>query len=121
MVEEQLKWFTAQFPKTVLPRELLHSHLTEVISPAMLDEQSSYLGNRVAACRAKQQSLFFSCCGSALHKLAMTVLSTETAAFQVRYAVMLLCNLCVNLSRAAFAASSAIRLSSCGCCCNASV
>ncbi|KAL3158704.1 hypothetical protein ABBQ32_011444 [Trebouxia sp. C0010 RCD-2024] len=89
MVEEQLKWFTAQFPKTVLPRELLHSHLTEVISPAMLDEQSSYLGNRVAACRAKQQSLFFSCCGSALHKLAMTVLSTETAAFQCTQQVCL--------------------------------
>lgn len=84
MVEEQLKWFTAQFPDTVLPRELLRSHLTEVISPAMLDEQSSYLSNRLAACKAKRQSLFFSCCGAASHKLAMTVLSTDAAAFQVR-------------------------------------
>ena len=84
MVEEQLKWFTARFPDTVVPRDLLRSHLTEVINPAMLDEQSSYLGNRLAACTVKQQSLFFSCCGSAGHKLAMTVLGRDTAALQVR-------------------------------------
>lgn len=83
MVEEQLKWFTTQFPDTVLPRELLRSHLAEVITPAVLDEQSSYLGNRLAACTAKQQSLLFSCCGSASHKLAMTILSTDTASLQV--------------------------------------
>ena len=97
MVDEQLKWFTTQFPDTVLPRELLRSHLTEVISPAMLDEQSSYLGNRLAACTAQQQSLFFSCCGSASHKLAMTVLGADPAGFQVRYAGMLLCQVCASL------------------------
>ena len=83
MVEEQLKWFAAQFPDTVLPRDLLRTHLTEVISPDMLDEQSSYLGNRLAACFAKQHSLFFSCCGSAGHKLALTVLRTDADACQV--------------------------------------
>ena len=83
MVEQQLKWFAAQFPDTVLPQDLLRTHLTEVISPDMLDEQSSYLGNRLAACTAKQHSLFFSCCGSAGHKLAMTVLRTDTATCQV--------------------------------------
>ena len=83
MVEDQLQWFAAQFHDTVLPRDLLRSHLTEVISPAMLDEQSSCLGNRLAACTAKQQSLFFSCCGSAGHKLAMTVLTTDTDTCQV--------------------------------------
>ena len=84
MVEEQLKWFATKFPDTVLPQDLLRTHLTDVISPAVLDEQSSYVGNRLAACAAKQQSLFFSCCGSAGHKLAMTVLRTDTDKCQVR-------------------------------------
>ena len=101
MVDEQLKWFTTQFPDTVLPRELLRNHLTEVISPAMLNEQSSYLGNRLAACTAQQQSLFFSCCGSASHKLAMT--GADNGAFQVRYVGMLLCQVCASLSLTAFA------------------
>ena len=83
MVEEQLKWFATQFPDTVLPRDLLRTHLTEVISPDMLDEQSSYLGNRLAACTVKQQPLFLSCCGSAGHKLALTVLRTDADACQV--------------------------------------
>lgn len=83
MVEEQLKWFTAQFPDTVIPRKLLQSHLTEVINPQVLDEQNLCLGNRVTASQVKQQSLLFTCCGSAGQKVAMNVLQHQGEALQV--------------------------------------
>lgn len=83
MVEEQLKWFTARFPGTVIPRELLRDHLTEVISPQVLDQQSSYLGNRVATSQHGQRSLLFTCCGSAGHKVAMAVLYPQDGTMQV--------------------------------------
>ena len=83
MVEEQLKWLTARFPDTVMPRELLRDHLTEVITPQVLDQQSSYLGNRVAACQLGQQSVVFTCCGSAGHKVAMTVLHPQDGTMRV--------------------------------------
>lgn len=85
MVEEQLKWFTAQFSNTVLPRELLRSHLHEVISPDILDEQSSYSGNRLAACTGMEHTLIFSCCGSAGHKIALNVLDGDRNNNQVRH------------------------------------
>ena len=85
MVEEQLKWFSAHFSDTVISRDLLRSHLNEVISPDLLDEQSSYLGNRLAACTCKEQRLIFSCCGSAGHKVALNVLDGEVNNSQVRH------------------------------------
>lgn len=85
MVEAQLKWFTAEFPDTVIPRELLRSHLTEVINPYVFAEQSSCLGNRVAACQIDEQSLVFSCCGSAGHKVALSLLKQEGDTLQVKW------------------------------------
>ncbi len=66
MIEDQLKWFTGGFPDTVIPRELLRDHLTQDMTPQVLDQQSSYLGNRMAACQIAQQSLVFTCCGLAV-------------------------------------------------------
>lgn len=83
MIEDQLKWFTGQFPDTVVPRELLRDHLTPDVNPQLLDQQSSYLGNRMAACQDAQQSLVFTCCGLAGHKMAMSVLDRHSAPMQV--------------------------------------
>ncbi|DBB01980.1 TPA: hypothetical protein ACH3X1_000566 [Trebouxia sp. C0004] len=82
MIEDQLKWFTGQFPDTVIPRELLRDHLTQDVSPQVLDQHSSYLGNRMAACQDAQQSLVFTCCGLAGHKMAMSVLDRHATPMQ---------------------------------------
>ncbi|KAL0044796.1 hypothetical protein WJX82_009971 [Trebouxia sp. C0006] len=82
MIEDQLKWFTGQFADTVIPRELLRDHLTQDICPQVLDQHSSYLGNRMAACQIAQQSLVFTCCGLAGHKMAMSVLDGHSAPMQ---------------------------------------
>ncbi len=87
MIEDQLKWFTGQFPDTVIPRELLRDHLTQVVSPQVLDQHSSYLGNRMAACQVAQQSLVFTCCGLAGHQMAMTVLDHHATPMQVPQAI----------------------------------
>ena len=87
MIEDQLKWFTGHFPDTVIPRELLRDHLTQDISPQVLDQQSSYLGNRMAAFQIAQQSLVFTCCGLAGHKLAMSVLDRHAVPMQVLQAM----------------------------------
>lgn len=87
MIEDQLKWFTGQFPDTVIPRELLRDHLTQDICPQVLDQHSSYLGNRMAACQIAQQSLVFTCCGLASHKMAMSVLDGHSAPIQVLQAI----------------------------------
>lgn len=82
MIEDQLRWFTGQFPDTVIPRELLRDHLTQNVNPQVLDQHSSYLGNRMAACQFAQQSLVFTCCGLAGHKMAMSVLDSHSAPIQ---------------------------------------
>ena len=87
MIEDQLKWFTGQFADTVIPRELLRDHLTQDICPQVLDQHSSYLGNRMAACQIAQQSLVFTCCGLAGHKMAMSVLDGHSAPMQVLQAI----------------------------------
>ena len=83
MIEDQLKWFTGHFPDTVIPRELLRDHLTQNVSPQVLDQHSSYLGNRMAACQDAQQSLVFTCCGLASHQMAMSVLDHHAVPMQV--------------------------------------
>ncbi|KAL0024884.1 hypothetical protein WJX79_010740 [Trebouxia sp. C0005] len=82
MIEDQLKWFTGHFPDTVIPRELLRDHLTQDVSPQVLDQHSSYLGNRMAACQDAQQSLVFTCCGLASHQMAMSVLDHHAVPMQ---------------------------------------
>jgi len=87
MIEDQLKWFTGQFPDTAIPRELLRDHLTQDISPQVLDQHSFYLGNRMAACQIAQQSLVFTCCGLAGHKMTMSVLDHHATPTKVPQAI----------------------------------
>lgn len=108
MIEDQLKWFTGHFPDTVMPRELLRDHLTQDISPQVLDQQSSYLGNRMAAFQIAQQSLVFTCCGLAGHKMAMSVLDRHAVPMQVL-------QLCASLLRYIQSALTATMYCTCSC------
>ena len=83
MSEEQMKWFNGKFPDTAIPRELLRSHLSEVLNPYVMNQQSSCLGNRVAAVQVGQQSLVFTCCGSAGQKVTLNVLRHQAGSAQV--------------------------------------
>ena len=87
MIEDQLKRFTGQFSDTVIPRQLLRDHLTQDISPQVLDQHSFYSGNRMSACQIAQQSLVFTCCGLAGHKMTMSVLDHHATPTQVPQAI----------------------------------
>lgn len=76
MLEDQMKWYTANFADTVVPRELLRSHLQEVLTPTALTEHTSCLGNRMAACQIGSQALLFTCTGKAGQTVTLSVLDT---------------------------------------------
>lgn len=82
VIEEQMKWFNGKFPDTDVPRDLLRSHLSEVLNPDVMDQQSSCLGNRVAAVQVGRQSLVFSCCGSAGQMVTLNVLKHQAGNVQ---------------------------------------
>lgn len=82
-LEEQLKWHAANFSDTVMPRDLLRSHLQEVLKPAALDQQTSCLGNRAAACQVADATLSFSCAGSAGQTVVLNVLVCREGHLQV--------------------------------------
>lgn len=83
MLEDQMKWFTAHFADNVIPREVLRNHLSDALSPAVLQSATSSLGNRTAACQVGGQTLLLSCTGSAGQTVMLNVLSCQEASVKV--------------------------------------
>ena len=83
MLDDQMKWFAAHFPDSVIPRELLRRHLTEALSPAGVDAATSSLGNRTAACQINGQILLLSCTGSVGQTVTLNALTCHQATVKV--------------------------------------
>lgn len=77
MLEDQLKWYTANFADTVMPRDMLRDHLQEALSPAALAQQTACLGNRASACGVDGKTLVFSCAGAAGQNVVMNLLNCK--------------------------------------------
>ena len=77
MLEDQLKWYTANFADSVMPRDVLRDHLQEALSPAALAQQTACLGNRASACDVDGKTLVFSCAGAAGQNVVMNLLNCK--------------------------------------------